>query len=429
MILLRRRVLCALCVNFCSSLPSDQPTESHAPALVHRFSTRISPLVRPIPRRIMPRVSFYSEFAARWELSMAIGSNADSMKRREFLTKTGSGLLAAAALPADAAMAAPKKKIPIGVFNPVYDDLSIDAMLDKVTALGLEAMEIGTGGYPNNKHCPLDDLIADKAKAKAWLKKFEDRNIRVATLSCHGNPVHPNATHASKDADTFRKTVQLAEMLEVKVIVGFSGCPGGTPQDTQPNWITYRWPPEFNEMLQWQWKEKVVPYWKEAAKFAREHGIKRLAFEMHPNFVVYNPRTLLKLREAVGEEIGANNDLSHLFWQGCDPVEVIHFLGKQGAIFHAHMKDTVLFPENLAKYGVLNFAFDKDDLVNASATFRAVGYGHGASLWKSVLQAYMDIGYEGILSIENEDPILSGEVGVERAAYVLKNIRKELIGE
>jgi len=155
---------------------------------------------------------------------MAIGSNADSMKRREFLTKTGSGLLAAAALPADAAMAAPKsdaladtaalppppsrtpspaakKKIPIGVFNPVYDDLSIDAMLDKVTALGLEAMEIGTGGYPNNKHCPLDDLIADKAKAKAWLKKFEDRNIRVATLSCHGNPVHPNATHAAKDAD------------------------------------------------------------------------------------------------------------------------------------------------------------------------------------------------------------------------------------
>jgi sugar phosphate isomerase/epimerase len=93
------------------------------------------------------------------------------------------------------------------------------------------------------------------------------------------------------------------------------------------------------------------------------------------------------------------------------------------------MKDTVLFPENLAKYGVLNFAFDKNDLEQASDTFRAVGYGHSASLWKSVLQAYMDIDYQGILSIENEDPILSGEVGVERAAYVLKNIRKELIGE
>ena len=136
-------------------------------------------------------------------------------------------------------------KIPIGVFDPVYDHLSVDAMLDKVSALGLEAMEIGTGGYPNNPHCPLDDLIDDRGKAKAWLKKFEDRGIHVATLSCHGNPIHPDAKHAQRDIDTFHKTVRLAEILDVRVIVGFSGCPGGTPQDTQPNWITYRWPPEL----------------------------------------------------------------------------------------------------------------------------------------------------------------------------------------
>ena len=370
------------------------------------------------------------------------------LDRRQFLARGGTGLLAAAipgasklagavgelapetyaaSRPAQAPTGA-KKKIPIGVFDPVYAKLSLDEMLDKVSALGLEAMEIGTGGYPGANHCPLDEIYNDSAKAKAWLKKFEDRGIRVATLSCHGNPVHPDAKHAAKDADTFRKTVQLAERIDVKVIVGFSGCPGGSPTDTQPNWVTYRWPEEYDQMLQWQWKEKVIPYWKEAAKFARDHGIHRLAFEMHPNFVVYNPRTLLRLREAVGEEIGANCDLSHLFWQGCDPVEVIHFLGKQGMIYHAHMKDTVLYPENVAKYGVLNFAFEKSDLPLASDAFRAVGYGHGASTWKAVMQAYMDIDYQGILSIENEDPILSGEVGVERATYVLKNIRNEILG-
>jgi sugar phosphate isomerase/epimerase len=371
------------------------------------------------------------------------------LDRRKFLASTGTGLLGAA-LPGVSSLAgitpgsnlektlessripqastSSKRKIPIGVFDPVYEKLSLDQMLDTISALGLEAVEIGTGGYPNNNHCPVDELLADPAKAKAWKKKFEDRNIQVATFSCHGNPIHPDPAHAKRDTETFHKTVLLAERMEVKVIVGFSGCPAGTPTDTQPNWITYRWPPEYNDMLQWQWKEKVIPYWKEATKFARDHGIRKLAFEMHPNFVVYNPRTLLKLREAVGEEIGANCDLSHLFWQGCDPVEVIHFLGKQGAIFHAHMKDTVLFPENVAKYGVLNFAFEAGDLANASATFRAVGYGHGASTWKSIIQAYMDVGYEGILSIENEDPILPGPVGVERAAYVLKNIRNEILG-
>jgi len=30
--------------------------------------------------------------------------------------------------------------------------------------------------------------------------------------------------------------------------------------------------------------------------------------------------------------------------------------------------------------------------------------------------------------VENEDPILSGEVEVERALYVLKNVRSELLG-
>jgi sugar phosphate isomerase/epimerase len=371
--------------------------------------------------------------------------NKSGIDRRQFLTATGGGLLTAAipggakipkaagtssapAKNAAAAKPANMRKIPIGVFDPVYDQLTLDQMLEKVSALGLEAMEIGTGGYPNNKHCPLDDLVTDSAKAKAWHKKFLDKNIQIGALSCHGNPIHPDTKHAAKDQDTFKKTVQLAEIIGVKVIVGFSGCPGGSPTDVQPNWITYRWPPEYAEMQDWQWKEKVVPYWKEAAKFARSHGIHKLAFEMHPNFVVYNPRTLIRLREAVGEEIGANCDLSHLFWQGCDPVEVIHYLAKHGALYHAHMKDTVFFDDNKNKFGVLNFAFETSDLDTASETFRAVGYGHSASLWKSVVKAYMDVGFEGMLSIENEDPILAGEVGVERAAYVLKNVRNELLG-
>jgi sugar phosphate isomerase/epimerase len=380
---------------------------------------------------------------------MKSGCKNISIDRRSFLTTTGVSLLAAA-VPASAnaasnatppgpfgvsvsdptrgrAQAASQRKIPIGVFDPVYGKLSLDEMLETMKSLGLEAVEIGTGNYPTNPHCPIDEMLEDKAKAKAWKKKFEDQGIQVATLSCHGNPVHPDAAHAAKDAETFKKTVRLAEILDVKVIVGFSGTPGGTPQDTQPNWITYRWPPEYGQMLDWQWKEKLIPYWKDAAKFARSHGVKRLAFEMHPNFCVYNPRTLMRLREAVGEEIGANCDLSHLFWQGCDPVEVIHFLGKHNAIFHAHMKDTVLFPDNVSKYGVLNFASEKADLADASATFRAVGYGHSASLWKAVVKAYMDVGYEGMLSIENEDPILPGPLGVERAAWVLKNVRAELL--
>lgn len=367
-----------------------------------------------------------------------------SVSRRNFLATTG-GLIAATPLaargvPAEApatALAAPAipsppeatRKIPLGVFATVFGDLSLDQMIDKVVELGLEAVEIGAGGYAATRHCPTQELLADPARARDWKKKFTDRNLLIGALSAHGNPLHPDPAKAAQFDTDYRNAILLAERLDVPVVVGFSGCPGGSPSDKTPNWATYRWPPDYADALKWQWSEKVIPYWVETAKFARQHGVHRLALEMHPGFAVFNPKTLLELRDAAGEEVGANCDLSHLFWQGCDPVAVIRLLSKHDAIFHAHMKDTVMFKENVAKYGVLNFGFTKAELPEASETFRAVGYGHGAELWKDVVRAYMESGYEGMMSIENEDPILSGAVGVERAAYVLKNVRSELLEE
>ncbi|HEV2273447.1 MAG TPA: sugar phosphate isomerase/epimerase, partial [Acidobacteriaceae bacterium] len=359
------------------------------------------------------------------------------MNRRQFLGATLSAGAAMAAAPplsalegqsaANQSAANPGstqstlRKLPIGVFNPPFRKLSLDEMLEKFSELGVEAVEIGAGGYTGTPQCNVPELLGDPAKARAWKKKFDDRGIRIMTLSCHANALYPDPAKAGPFAEQFRQALQLAGMLEIPTVVGFSGCPGGSPSDTTPTWITYHWPPEHGIALEWQWKERVIPYWQETAKFAREHGVHRIALEMHPNFVVYNPRTLMRLREAVGEEIGANCDLSHLFWQQCDPVEVIRYLGKQGALYHAHMKDTAFFPENVARYGVLNFGGKADS--KGSEFFRAVGYGHGASLWKDVIAAYMEVGYDGMLSIENEDPLLSGEVGVQRSLTVLKNVR------
>ncbi len=354
------------------------------------------------------------------------------MNRRQFLGTTAAVLASAplsvpatAQSPAQAGTAGSPVKLPIGVFTPPFHKLSIDQLLDKCASLGIEALEIAASGPQGSPHCPRPELVADPAKARAWKKKFDDRGIPVMTLSCHNNAIYPDAAKARAATEEFRQTLQLAGMLGIPTVVGFSGCPGGSATETVPNWVIYDWPPEHGEALAWQWKERVIPYWQETVKAARQYGVRQIALEMHPNFVVYNPRTLLRLREAVGEEIGANCDLSHLFWQQCNAVEVIHFLGKQNAIYHAHMKDTAFFPQNVDRYGVLNFGKADDHL--ASEFFRAVGYGHSASQWKDIINAYMSVGYKGMLSIENEDPILSGEVGVQRSLTVLKNVREELL--
>src|SRR5438874_9038538 len=168
---------------------------------------------------------------------MPNSSDLSSPTRRGFLATTGGVLAGAVTAPRGLAATVPqsdesstpaktRRKIPIGVFDPAFPDLSLDQLVEKYQAMGVEAAEIGTGGYPDNKHCPLDDLLKDPAKLNTWKKKFEDHNIQVASLSCHGNPVHPDKSIAERDDQTFRKTVQLAEKLGVKVIVGFSGCPG-----------------------------------------------------------------------------------------------------------------------------------------------------------------------------------------------------------
>jgi sugar phosphate isomerase/epimerase len=361
------------------------------------------------------------------------------MNRREFL---GTSLTAGAAIAAgthslgaqQAGSAPPSgtpkpnvKKLPIGVFNPPFRKLSLDEMLDKYVSLGIEAAEMGAPGYTGTPQCPAPDLIADPAKARAWKKKFDDRGIPIMAITCHANPLYPDTVKGPKFVQQFRDAIQLAGMLEIPTVVGFSGCPAGSPTDTVPTWVTYNWPPEHGAALKWQWEERVIPYWKETAQFARQHGVKRIALEMHPNMVVYNARTLLRLRDAVGDEIGANCDMSHMFWQQCDPIELIRFLAKEGALYHAHMKDTAFFPENVDRYGVLNFGITTDK--QASECFRAVGYGHGVSEWKDILAAYMEVGFDGMISIENEDSLLSGEEGVKRALTVLKYAREELLAE
>jgi sugar phosphate isomerase/epimerase len=304
----------------------------------------------------------------------------------------------------------------LGVFDPVFGRLELEPMLDRIVELGLEAVEIGAGNYPGNRHCDPAELLADADARKRFAAAFESRSLVISALSCHGNPIHPDTDRATRDDAVFRDTVRLAGELGVGVVNLFSGCPGDGPNATRPNWVTCAWPPDFIEIVDWQWNEVVIPYWSEAGRFAADHGV-RLGFEMHPGFVVYTPKTLLRLRSTVGEVIGANLDPSHLFWQGIDPIAAIREL--DSAIYHVHAKDTALDPYNVARNGVLDLE-PYDDVANRSWVFRSVGDGHDVLFWKRFVSALRVVGYDHVLSIEHEDSLASTDDGLTRAIGTLK---------
>jgi sugar phosphate isomerase/epimerase len=295
--------------------------------------------------------------------------------------------------------------------------MPFEKALDHVAGMGCEAVEIGTGGYPGRAHCDAGALLKDPAAQRKFLRAIEKRGLVLSALSCHGNPLHPQASVAKKFHDNWRKTVRLAEALGVERVVTFSGCPGDSDQAKQPNWVTCPWPPHFSELVKWQWEEKLIPYWTKEARFAAQHGLKMICLEMHPGFCVYNPETLLKLRQACGEAIGANFDPSHLFWQGIDPAAAIRELGR--AIYHFHAKDVKMDGINTARNGVL----DTKSYTNESArswVFRTVGYGHGAEVWKEMISELRLAGYDWVLSIEHEDSLMSTDEGLRKAIALLK---------
>ncbi len=307
----------------------------------------------------------------------------------------------------------------LGVLTVLMSQKPVEEVFAYLSGLGVQTVEIGTGGAPGNAHLDPVAFLADPAKIDHFKELLKKYNLEISAFSCHGNGVHPNAEIAKKDHEDFVNTCRIAEKFGVDTVITFSGCPGDHPGAKYPNWVTCAWPTDYLEILKYQWDEVLIPYWKNAAEIAKSHGVKKIALEMHPGFCCYNPRSLLKLREAVGDIIGANFDPSHLFWQGIKPSLALKEL--KGAIHHFHAKDTRVLDENVQVNGVLETS-RYDDFLNRGWIFRTVGYGHDAAEWKDIISTLRAVGYDGAISIEHEDGMMSIEEGLERAVSFLKNV-------
>ena len=307
----------------------------------------------------------------------------------------------------------------LGVLINLYGSMPFETALEKCKALGIESVEIGAGGYPGKAHCDPEKLLADESEFKKFMSVIGKSDIEVAALACHGNPVHPDKKIAAAYDSDFRNAALLAEKMGVDTLVCFSGCPGDSETSQLPNWVTCSWPPDYAKILEYQWNDVLIPYWKKTADFAASHGIAHIAFEMHPGFCVYNPTTLLRLRGEVGDIIGANLDPSHLFWQGIDPVAAAKAL--KGAIYHVHAKDTKIDKYNTAKFGVLDTKHYGDE-IHRSWVFRACGYGNSEEYWRDMVSALRLVGYDKVMSIEHEDSLMSVDEGLSKAVEFLSKI-------
>lgn len=306
----------------------------------------------------------------------------------------------------------------LGLFTDSLQ-LSFTELLDWLVDHGFESLELGTGNYSPARHCDITTLLSDEASRRAFKSAIKSRGLQLSALNCSGKLLDPQTALREKSEGVFFNTIELAAALGIDTVVTLAGCPGESDGSAYPNWVAHYWPRESVSLHRWQWEEVVTPFWKKAARFAAERSVK-IAIEMHPAQVVYNTRTLLRLREIAGPNVGANFDPSHLFFQGMDPIRVIRALGPD-VIYHVHAKDARLDPYEMAING--GFDLRPETLVSQRAwAYRTVGFGHNESWWRDFVSALRGVGYDGTLSIEHEDLLMGAQEGIIKSAEFLKPI-------
>lgn len=304
----------------------------------------------------------------------------------------------------------------LGFVSDSLGGMTFADMMDNAVRMGVSGIEVNTCGWSTAPHCDMDGLLGNPAAQAAFQKEFDDRGLEIISLNANGNPLHPTDP---KQGEDLKKTIRLAGEMGIKTVCTMSGLPAGSDNDTMPNWVVSSWPPETQEILRYQWQEKLIPFWKEIAVLAAECGVEKIALELHGNQCVYNVPSLLKLREEVGPVIGANLDPSHLFWMGADPLAAAEALGD--AIYHVHAKDTMLNAPVQATTSLLENG-SLMDIPARSWSYITLGFGHGEEWWRQFCYRLKMAGYDGWLSIEHEDVLLNSLEGLEKSVTLLQGV-------
>ena len=305
----------------------------------------------------------------------------------------------------------------IGLVTDSLGHLPRDEMLDTAQRLGIEGVEFNAANWTSAPHINLKGLLGSAPERRDLLTAVKARGLDIIALNANGNQLHP--TEGETQSEALYDTIRLAGAIGVETVVLMSGLPEGAPGDKMPNWVVASWPPETQTMLKYQWEDRLLPYWRKLATFAKEQGVKNLAVELHGSQLVYNVPGLLRLRTEIGPMVGANLDPSHLMWMGADPLAAIDALGS--AILHCHAKDTFINAPVCATTSRL----ENGSLMNVPGrawSYITLGYGHDEKWWKDFCYRLRMVGYDGWLSIEHEDVMLSREEGVKKSVALLRAV-------
>jgi sugar phosphate isomerase/epimerase len=233
----------------------------------------------------------------------------------------------------------------------------------------------------------LDAKAADEVRAL-----FDRHGLEISALAYYENNLHPDAGRRAEIADHVRRNIDAAALLGVPYVGTFIGRDPGR---------------SVKENL--AFGEKILP---PLVEYAGERGV-RLIIENcvmegwhpdgYPGNLAYSPE-LWEWIFSLGFYL--NYDPSHLMWLGIDPVEALRPYVDR--IPHAQAKDAQLDPRARDRYGFFGKTLERDNPWDVGWwRYRVPGLGDVD--WRRVVDTLYEGGFQGVLSVEHEDPVWGGD--------------------
>lgn len=201
--------------------------------------------------------------------------------------------------------------------------------------------------------------------------------------------------------------IEAAEQLGVGVISGFSGS---------PLWSYVCGYPPASEAIIHAGFERFAERFTPILDACAAAGV-RYALEVHPGQLAFDLYTAEMVLDAVDgrDELGFTFDPSHLYWQGVDPSAFLRRFPER--IYHVHIKDGVVSLDG--RRSLLN-SYAPPGNSRRGWDYRSPG--RGGIDWESIIRTLDDIGYEGPLTVEWQDPLMDPDYGAEEACQFVRRL-------
>ncbi len=305
---------------------------------------------------------------------------------------------------------------PVTLFTGQWADLPIEILCQKALEFGYDGLELCTWG----DHIEIDK--ADQAYCDARKELLAKYDLQLFAISTHlvgqcvCDPIDerhkgilPDYVWGDGDPEGVRqraaaeiiKTGQVAKMLGLDVVIGFTGS---------PIWhMLYSFPAVSQERID-QGYQEFAKRWIPILDEFQKMGVK-FALEVHPTEIAFDIATARRALKAVNYHpaFGFNFDPSHLGYQGVDYVKFIYEFADR--IFHVHMKDAY-WNEHPMEIGVFGGHTEFGDN-RRYWNFRSLG--RGKIDFENIIRALNDIKYHGPLSVEWEDSGMNRDAGASEA--------------